>query len=280
MHHDNFQSKNCSKTKTSCFFLTFRNKVIFRSFIPFFFLTVLRIYEHISSNPSYFKNWNLANHGWFFFFKSNMKKNLEFLILNFHNTEKYQTQQSYVAVPLLVKGDRTSKNGLYGGYKINKMGRLPKKGVIVKRGGLGDFWKENHQKINKKIKVARVVSLKSAFTDWFFLQFYNTNKVKQNPIPKDEALLFPRNQVICLQNWKLWRAPTVTEFNIFCWNFANVSFLMSTKMCWEFFLILFRTWIINKNVKNDCAKTGVSKFLQITQDLNRKIKWKIMNILL
>ena len=151
------------------------------------------------------------------------------------------------------------------------MGRLPKKGVIVKRGGLGDFWKENHQKINKKIKVARVVSLKSAFTDWFFFyNLYNTNKVKQNPIPKDEALLFPRNQVICLQNWKLWRAPTVTEFNIFCWNFANVSSLMSTKVCWGFFLILFRTWIINKNVKHDCAKTGVSKFLQITQDLNKK----------
>ena len=46
----------------------------------------------------------------------------------------------------------------------------------------------------------------------------------------EKALLFPENQVICLKNWKLWRAQTATEFNIFCWNFAQVSYLpMSTK---------------------------------------------------
>ena len=32
----------------------------------------------------------------------------------------------------------------------------------------------------------------------------------------DKALLFPRNQAICLKNWKLWWTPTATEFNIFC----------------------------------------------------------------
>ena len=40
---------------------------------------------------------------------------------------------------------------------------------------------------------------------------------------ENKALLFPRNQVIRLKNSKLWQAPTTTELNIFCWNFAGVS---------------------------------------------------------
>ena len=61
----------------------------------------------------------------------------------------------------------------------------------------------------------------------------------------EKALLFPRNQAICLRNWKLWRAPISTKFNIFCWNFAHVSYLtMSAKEC------------INKNVKNECLETS------------------------
>ena len=43
-------------------------------------------------------------------------------------------------------------------------------------------------------------------------------------------LLFSRNQVFCLKIWKIWRAPTTLQFNIFRWNFAYVSLLpMSTK---------------------------------------------------
>ena len=33
-------------------------------------------------------------------------------------------------------------------------------------------------------KVARVVNLKLAFTDWFFFKFGNTNQLMWNPIPK------------------------------------------------------------------------------------------------
>ena len=52
-------------------------------------------------------------------------------------------------------------------------------------------------------KVARAVDLKLAFMDLFFLKFDSTNKVTQNLIPKlGKALLFPRNQGICLENWK------------------------------------------------------------------------------
>ena len=49
--------------------------------------------------------------------------------------------------------------------------------------------------------------------------------------------MFSRNQDFCLKNWKLWRTPTTTEFNIFCWNFAYAFYLpMSTKECSAFLL--------------------------------------------
>ena len=119
----------------------------------------------------------------------------------------------------------------------------------------------------------------------------------------DKALLFPRNQAICLKNWKLRRASTTTnfygvifynlviliklfkirylnldkallfprnqavsgklkiltsstKFNIFCWNFAHVSYLtISTEGCSGFFLILFRSWVTNENIKNECVES-------------------------
>ena len=51
--------------------------------------------------------------------------------------------------------------------------------------------------------------------------------------------MFSRNQVFCLKNWKLWRAPTTIDFNNFCWNFAHVPYLP----------ILFRTWVVCQNQK-------------------------------
>ena len=63
--------------------------------------------------------------------------------------------------------------------------------------------------------------------DWFDWFCYNLNK----------ALLFSRNQIFCLKIWKLWQAPTTLQLNIFCWNFAYVSYLPpSTKECLRFFL--------------------------------------------
>ena len=39
-------------------------------------------------------------------------------------------------------------------------------------------------------------------------------------------------------------------------NFAHVFYLvMCTKRCVGFFFILFRSWVINKSVKNECAET-------------------------
>ena len=71
----------------------------------------------------------------------------------------------------------------------------------------------------------------------------------------DKALSFSRKQVFCLNIWKLWRAPTTLQFNIFCWNLAHISYLpMSTKECAGFFsfcldLELFakikKTWFLH-----------------------------------
>ena len=123
------------------------------------------------------------------------------------------------------------------------------------------------------VKVARVVKLKLNFMEWFFCNLVILITLyKIRYLNLDKALLFPRNQAICLKNRKLWRAPTTTMFNIFGWNFAHVSYLaISTKGCSRFFLILFRSWVINKNVKNECVETRSFLFLQVTQDL-KKIK--------
>ena len=127
-------------------------------------------------------------------------------------------------------------------------------------------------KYSNSFKVARMVNLKLTFTEWFFYNLIILIKLyKIWYLNLDKAILFPRNQVICLKNWKLWRAPTTIKFDIFCWNFAHVFYLtMSTKGC-SIFFILFRSWVINNNVKNEYVETRSFWFLQITQDL-KKIK--------
>ena len=78
----------------------------------------------------------------------------------------------------------------------------------------------------------------------------------QNPIQKFGQSAIVWNQVFCLKIWKLWRDSTTLQFNSFCWNFTHVSYLpMSTKGCVGFYFILFRSWVINKNVKSKCVET-------------------------
>ena len=105
--------------------------------------------------------------------------------------------------------------------------------------------------MHERVKVARVVILKLTFTELFFYNLIILIKLyKIWYLNLDKVLLFPRNQVVFLKNWKLWRAPTIIKFNIFCWNFAHASYLtMSTKGCSEFFFILFKSWVIMKNIK-------------------------------
>ena len=79
----------------------------------------------------------------------------------------------------------------------------------------------------------------------------------QNPIPKlRQTSIISKKPGFCLKIWKLWRAPTTTELNVFYWKFAHVFYMITpTKECSEFFLILFRSWVINKSVKIECIET-------------------------
>ena len=94
-------------------------------------------------------------------------------------------------------------------------------------------WTMYHSYIKQHISF----NLKLAFTDWFFIILIKLSKIWY--LNLDKALLFPRTKVICLKNWKLWRAPTTIKFIIFWWNFSHVSYLtMSTKGCSRFFYVV------------------------------------------
>ena len=61
--------------------------------------------------------------------------------------------------------------------------------------------------------------------------------------------------VICQKNLKLWRAPTTTEFNNFCWDFPPVSYLpISTKECSRFVLFCLDLELLAK-IKKDLVST-------------------------
>ena len=76
-------------------------------------------------------------------------------------------------------------------------------------------------------KVACMVKLKLAFMKWFFYNLVVLIKLhKIWYLNLGKAHLFPSNQALCLKYWKLWRVPTTRKFNIFCWNFAHVSYLI------------------------------------------------------
>ena len=78
----------------------------------------------------------------------------------------------------------------------------------------------------------------------------------------DKTPLFPRIQVICLKNWKLWQYFLRKFWTRFLLN--NLF-----EMVFGIFFMLFRSWVINKNAKSECVETKSFRFLQITQDLNK-----------
>ena len=77
----------------------------------------------------------------------------------------------------------------------------------------------------------------------------------QNRIPKfRQSSIISEKRGHLSEKLKIWRALTTTEFSIFCWNFAYVSYLtIFTKGCLGFFYILFRSWIRKKS-KNECVE--------------------------
>ena len=56
----------------------------------------------------------------------------------------------------------------------------------------------------------------------------------------------------CMRSWNLWQASTEIKFNIFCWNFAHVFYLiMSGKGCLGFFLFYLDLELLIKRVKGN-----------------------------
>ena len=86
----------------------------------------------------------------------------------------------------------------------------------------------------------------------------------------DKALLFLRNQVFRLKIWKLWRAPTILQFNIFCWNFAHFFYLpLSKKGCVGPSLFYLGLELFVK-IKKDMVSTHLFlTLLLITLDVNK-----------
>ena len=125
--------------------------------------------------------------------------------------------------------------------------------------------------VNVKIKVACVFNSKLAFADWFVYNLIILIKLcRIRYLNLDKALLFPRNQVVCLKNWKLWRTPTTIDFIIFCSNSEHLYYLaMSTKGCPEFVLFCLDLELLIINVKNECVETRSFLVFQLIQDLNK-----------
>ena len=88
-----------------------------------------------------------------------------------------------------------------------------------------------------------------------------------------KALLFPKNQVICLKNWKLWLAPTTIEFNNFWWIFHTFpGYYCLQKRVPDFLNFVFRSWVIDET--GFCEWVETRSFLTLANNSRSKNKIK------
>ena len=86
----------------------------------------------------------------------------------------------------------------------------------------------------------------------------------------DKALLLLRKQVFFLKIWKLWRASTILQFNIFFWNFAYVFYLPLSKKAFVGVFLLYLDLELLAKIKKELFSTlSFFTLLLITQDLNK-----------
>ena len=118
------------------------------------------------------------------------------------------------------------------------------------------------------LKVAWVVIIKLFFYELVLNNVIILIKYCKMPYKNlDKALLFSKNQVFCL---KIWQAPTTLQFNIFYWNFAQVSYSpMSTKGYVGFFIFCLHLELFAKIKKAWFLLTHFFIILLIAQDLNK-----------
>ena len=116
-----------------------------------------------------------------------------------------------------------------------------------------------------------------------FLWFDNIVSVMQDLIPKcsqnpnisgEPGYLFQKLKA-------LTSSPTAIECNIFCWNFAHVFCNCVYKRVFRIFFVLFRFWVINKNIKNGfCECVETRSFLIFANMIKSKQNGKKSNTLL
>ena len=120
------------------------------------------------------------------------------------------------------------------------------------------------QYVRQSFKVAKVA--------WIWNWVLRTEEIPNKSL--DKVLLFSRNQIFFMKNWKFWWAPTTVGLNTFCWNIPYVSHLsLSTKRCsWLFLFSLGLEFFANQKRSGFYTLTETSvfiTFLLITQDLNK-----------
>ena len=93
----------------------------------------------------------------------------------------------------------------------------------------------------------------------------------QNTIPqfRQSSIVFEKPGILPENLKKLWRAPTIPQFNIFCWNFAHVFYLPLSKKVYVGFFLFYLDLELFAKIKKDLVSThSFFTLLLITQDLN------------
>ena len=93
----------------------------------------------------------------------------------------------------------------------------------------------------------------------------------QNPIQKfrQSSIVFKKPGILS-EHLKILTSSNTLQFNIFCWNFAHVSYLpMPTKGCVVFFLFCLDLGLFAKIKKELVSSHSFFTLLLIAQDLNK-----------
>ena len=93
----------------------------------------------------------------------------------------------------------------------------------------------------------------------------------QNPIPKfrQSSIMFEKPGYLS-EKMKTLTSSNYSKGYYFLLKFCT-QFLLNNvyKTMFGIFLVMFRSSVINKSIKNECVETRSFLFLQINQDLNK-----------
>ena len=93
----------------------------------------------------------------------------------------------------------------------------------------------------------------------------------QNPIPKlRNTSIISKKPGFLSEKFKTLTSSNYHGVKYFLLKFCTRFLLTNVyKAVCGIYIIMFRSWVINKSVKNECVEPGLLLFLQITEDLNK-----------